>query len=109
MKRKRSRRPRRPPHSFYSGDSVSDPGEPASARLPPVDSPGSRIALLRAQLEDAIDSQPHDVAFLLRSSDVLIRATVAEHRLSPPSAKSLADRMKAVLDTFSDQILPTND
>ena len=66
------------------------------------------IAILRVRLLTALQQHPEDFQLLLAGIGMLVRAVATQYRLSPKAAKDLANRMKAVLDTLGDQLLPAD-
>jgi hypothetical protein len=64
------------------------------------------IAMLRVRLLSTLQEHPADFQLLLAGVGMLVRAVAAQYRLSPKAAKDLANRMKAVLDSLGDQLLP---
>lgn len=64
------------------------------------------IALLRARLMGAA-AGPDGVDLLAEGVQALVRAVAAQYRLSPKARKDLSDSLAAVLNSFGDQILPT--
>jgi hypothetical protein len=46
------------------------------------------------------------VRLLVRRGEALVRAALAEHRLSPGARRELGENMRAVLKSLGDQILP---
>jgi hypothetical protein len=102
MKRKRGRLPRRPPHTFYSGDPTSSP------RAAPAqdDAQAALISVLLARLAEGLDAHPRDTGSLLRSAEALSRIAAAENRLTPKSDKQSAERFLEALAAMEDQLLP---
>lgn len=107
-KRKAGRIPRRavrgdrfPPHGFYTQRSAGTSFTCGSAG-----DPAANVARIRAELQRAIERRPGDLRTLLRASEGLRRAAVAQHRMSPAAGDDLPAKTRAVLDSLQDQLIP---
>lgn len=66
------------------------------------------IALLRVRLKAAANDEETDLRLLAYVMNTLVRALVAQYRLSPKARKGLADNITAVLNSLGDQLLPAD-
>ena len=66
------------------------------------------IATLRARLDTVLREQPEDLKLALDAMNTLLRMVVADYRLSPRASKDLADSVAAVLNSFADQLVPSD-
>ncbi len=83
-------------------------GERAEDEAPGDWSPAEEIADVRRRLREGLVRRPDDVRLLMRRGEALVRAAVAEHRLSPRASRELAANMSALLESLGGQILPAD-
>jgi hypothetical protein len=66
------------------------------------------IATLRARLDTILREQPKDLKLALHAMNTLLRMVMADYRLSPRASKDLSDNVAAVLNSFADQLVPSD-
>jgi hypothetical protein len=93
--------------NFYGpGAALADQLE--LARAHEVEGLDHALAMLRVRLKTAIDERPEDLALATRGVNALVRAVVAQYRLSPRAKKELSDAFAALLNGFADQLVPSD-
>ena len=78
------------------------------ARAHEVEGLDHEIAMLRVRLKKAIKKHPENLALATRGVNALVRAVVAQYRLSPRAKKELSDAFAALLNGFADQLVPSD-
>ena len=61
------------------------------------------VALLRIKLRDHVTAHPEDLALMLKSVTLIVRAVAARYRMSPKRTADFADALVATLDALGDQ------
>jgi hypothetical protein len=93
--------------NFYGiGAALADQLELAQAHG--IEGLDHEIAMLRVRLREAIQANPEDLALATRGVNALVRAVVAQYRLSPRAKKELSDAFAALLNGFADQLVPSD-
>ena len=107
IRRNRPGEPGGPPDGFfYTGLTPAELRRvPAAKALEGLD---DEIAMLRVRLNTALWENPEELALLLKGLTILVRAVVAQYRLSPRASKQLHDNLAALLDQFADQFRPSD-
>lgn len=86
--------------SFYGGDFLEE-------ESPRHETDDSGLELIRRQVLEALASGPKDLRSLLRVSDSVARAMVAQQRVSPVSKAELAARLSGVINSLGEQLIRT--
>ena len=73
-----------------------------------VEGLNDEIAALRVRLETALREERADLKLALFGMNTLLRMVVAQYRLSPRASKELADNVALVLNSFADQLVPSD-
>jgi hypothetical protein len=66
------------------------------------------IAALRDLLGRVMRERPEDVKLALAAMNTLVRMVVAQYRLSPRASKELGNNLALVLNSFADQLVPSD-
>jgi hypothetical protein len=100
--------PAEPSANFYSRDPAKLPDGDDLADAARLEGLDHEIAVLRVTFKEILRTEPLDHALVLRTAGVLIRAVVAQYRLSPRAGKNLTNHLTALLNDLGDQILPAD-
>ncbi len=68
--------------------------------------PEDVVETMRLRVAEVLSARPEDVGLLLKSGQALLRAALAERRLSGRSERDFKQRMQRVLDELGPQLLP---
>lgn len=66
------------------------------------------LRAVKTRLASIMSGRPEDMRLLLRGMEALVRAMVAERRLSASDGRHLADNVRRVLDWLEPQLLPAD-
>lgn len=101
MARKR-RAPARKDSGFYGSFLVSE--SLAEARSIGEGGEGGELAEMRRRLMQALNRRPEELRLLVQGANLLVRASAAEHSLSPGAKGRLAESVAAVLNGLGEQL-----
>jgi hypothetical protein len=93
--------------NFY-GAAMTAAGRERLSEAAKVEGLNDEIAALRVRLESALSEEKGDLRLALFGMNTLLRMVVAQYRLSPRASKQLSDNVALVLNSFADQLVPSD-
>lgn len=84
------------------------PGRAEAAEKATDDEAAVILRAVKTRVASIMSGRPEDMRLLLRGMEALVRARVAERRLSANDGRHLADHIQRALDSLGRQLLPAD-